>query len=722
MSVLVLAGGGHSHALLLRRWAMRPEKRPDGLVILVSQSSTTLYSGMVPGLIAGRYRLDEVSIDLRRLADQAGVALVIATITGIDLAGRQLLLKRRPALRFDRLSLNVGAVTSASPSLCAGNQHALTAIKPLEPVLALLEQEDHNPEPQSTWPPFSILGAGLAGLEVALALRHRWPERRLHLVCKPGQPRPELARALSASGIERSVVMSEGEPTVEGPGLRCTGSLAPAWLAASGLPCCPRSGRVQTHATLQVHGHPELFATGDCAEVSGAARPPAGVWAVRAARPLARNLEAAGRGQPLHRWSPQPRALQLLGGHRQGQAVAWLLWGTWILGPQVWLWHWKEHIDRQFIRRFRSGSAMDQAGANPEAMRCNGCAAKLPAHHLETALSRAGFQTLGSTPDDANPLPGSRTVSGQPLLQSVDGFPALISDPWLNARLTTLHACSDLWACGAHVQAAQAVVTLPLSDPSVQEWLLEQTLAGIQCELQPQQANLLGGHTLESRHSGSPPLSQDIQVILSITGAPLGRPWPKRGLQAGDQLLISRALGTGVLFAAAMKGQTHPSDLDKALEQMSTSQHHLLNELLTLQAADPNGIHAATDITGFGLLGHLGEMLGPAKNPQHVCVTLHADSIPALPGSLPLLENGHASSLAPSNRRAWALLDQGLVTLNLGTVQEGSLRSQALLELLVDPQTCGPLLISVSHAMADALLQSESSPWTTIGSVALASN
>ena len=118
MSVLVLAGGGHSHALLLRRWAMHPEKRPDGLVILVSQRSTTLYSGMVPGLIAGRYSLDEVSIDLRRLADQAGVALVIATITGIDLASRQLLLEQRPALRFDRLSLNVGAVTRA-PSPCS---------------------------------------------------------------------------------------------------------------------------------------------------------------------------------------------------------------------------------------------------------------------------------------------------------------------------------------------------------------------------------------------------------------------------------------------------------------------------------------------------------------------------------------------------------------------------------------------------------------------------
>ena len=721
MSVLVLAGGGHSHALLLRRWAMHPEKRPEGLVILVSQRSTTLYSGMVPGLIAGRYNLDEVSIDLRQLTDQAGVALVIATITGIDLAGRQLLLEQRPALRFDRLSLNVGAITRA-PSPCSQeHRDALTPIKPLEPVLDLLERHDGNPAAQSTWPPFTILGAGLAGLEVALALRRRWPERRLQLISKPEQPRPELAQAIAAAGIEHNVA-NRGDGDYGGPGLRCTGSQAPAWLEASGLPCCPQSGRVQTTSTLQVQGHPELFASGDCAVIREAARPPSGVWAVRAARPLARNLEAAGRGQPLQRWNPQRRALQLLGGHRQGHAVAWLLWGRWVLGPQAWLWHWKERIDRQFIRTFRTQPAMDHAATGAEPMRCNGCAAKLPAQSLETALNRAGLQTLGSAPEDANPLPGNLTSSGQPLLQSVDGFPALVSDPWLNARLTTLHACSDLWACGARVQAAQAVVTLPLSDAAIQEGLLEQTLGGIQSALRPQQACLLGGHTLESRQVAVAPASQSVQVVLSVCGTPTERLWPKRGLQAGDQLLISRSLGTGVLFAAAMEGQAHPSDLDMALEQMSTSQHHLLEELLTLQKAHPKDIHAATDITGFGLLGHLGEMLGPARPQEQLSVTLQAEAIPALPGALTLLENGKASSLAPANRRAWSLLDQDRVTLQFSGITPGSLQRQAVLELLVDPQTCGPLLVSVTRPVAEALLRSTSRSWTAIGSVAMASS
>ena len=111
MSGLLLAGGGHSHALLLRRWSMRPHKRPEGLITLVSRSSTALYSGMVPGLIAGLYQREQVEVDLRDLADQAGVALVIAEITGLDIAARHLQLRGRPDLPYDRLSLNLGAVT-----------------------------------------------------------------------------------------------------------------------------------------------------------------------------------------------------------------------------------------------------------------------------------------------------------------------------------------------------------------------------------------------------------------------------------------------------------------------------------------------------------------------------------------------------------------------------------------------------------------------------------
>ena len=140
--------------------------------------------------------------------------------------------------------------------------------------------------------------------------------------------------------------------------------------------------------------------------------------------------------------------------------------------------------------RYMAGFSQVAPMRAAEPMACRGCAAKLPARPLNAALSQAG---LKSQPEDASNLGGTPA-----LLQSVDGFPALVSDPWLNGRITTLHACSDLWACGAVVTSAMAVVTLPSIHPSEQQELLHQTLAGVQSVLVEQGASLIGGHTLES--------------------------------------------------------------------------------------------------------------------------------------------------------------------------------------------------------------------------------
>ena len=709
MSGLVLAGGGHSHALVLRRWAMKPSKRPHQLITLVSRTSTALYSGMVPGLIAGVYQRDQVAVDLRDLADQAGVALVVAEITGLDLQNQQLQLNQRPALPYEHLSLNLGAVTSNSSEPTPG----LVPIKPLEPALAFLaDQDEQMGKPAVASSPFQVVGSGLAAVETVFALRQRWPRRPLLLRIHPAKLKPALKRALQEASIQL-IETRNLDPTNQletAAGLLCTGSQAPQWLTSSGLPCCPNSGRIRTEVSLQVIGQPKLFAAGDCAVIKAHPRAPSGVWAVRAAAPLARNLEAACEARPLRRWRPQRQALQLLGGFNKGQPTAWALRGSRLVGPHPLLWRLKAIIDARFMAMFRRSRSMDSA----ETMACRGCAAKLAAGPLESALQQAGIATLGTNPEDAAVLPLGTAAGSAPVLQSVDGFPALVSDPWLNGRLTALHACSDLWACGARVLAAQAVVTLPQATESAQESLLAQTLAGIRSALDPQGAQLIGGHTLEARDGlVQPPLSRSVQVVLSVSGQAVETFWPKAGLQAGDRLLLSRPLGTGVLFAAAMAGATPAPALDLALEQMGRSQHVLLEELLALQTKHPNAIHAATDITGFGLLGHLGEML---RN-TGLNVVLNGHEIPALPGALSLLAKGYASSLAPANRRAWRLLDNGSVNLQLAGIDPGSKQHQALLELLVDPQTCGPLLISVEADIAQQLTTQPQSPWTDIGSV-----
>jgi len=667
---LLLAGGGHSHALLLKRWAMQPHRRPDRSVVLINRCSTALYSGMVPSLIAGLVQRHELAIDLRQLCDHAGVAFLEAEIQGLDPDQQQLHLVGRPSLNFGCLSLDVGAVSRPS---AAG-----IPIKPLETALTFLDHQSPN-DPQ----PFRVIGAGAAGLEVVLALRRRWPERVLQLQVRPGQLQEPWDRLIRHARI--TLILNQ-EPW-DGPSLLCTGSRGPAWLAESGLPV-DQDGRVRTDACLRVRGTTKLFASGDCAVISTAPRAASGVWAVRAARPLAANLEATCQGRPLRPWRPQRQALQLIGTH-QNSALA--RWGAWRLGPSPLFWRLKQRIDHAFMAGFQQPAAMKEALP----MACRGCAAKLPAQPLSAALARVG---LGGQPEDA------ALLSTDPWrLQSVDGFPALVSDPWLNGRLTALHACSDLWACGATVSSAMATITLPLIPNDEQQELLVQTLAGIRSVLDEQGAGLIGGHTMEARSASPVPASLGVQIALTVNGSSRNPPWLKSGLKAGDALLISRPLGTGVLFAGAMAGATDPTDLDAALRVMSCSQHSLLTALEPHRQA----IHACTDITGFGLLGHLGEML---QNNPDLSVQLQSSAIPSYPGALALLGSGISSTLAPANRTAWRLLE--------GSVRLEQPPAAALLELLVDPQTCGPLLVACTSDAAEHLTRM--GPWIQIGTATTA--
>ena len=667
---LLLAGGGHSHALLLRRWAMRPEQRPAATHIsLVSRYGSTLYSGLVPAVVAGLHPPEAAAIDLRQLCQRAGVAFVQAEITGLDPLRRELQLAERPPLRFDALSLDVGAVTTP-----AGPGDAL-AVKPLEPLLAWSAA---LPEGRLV----RIRGGGAAAVELALALRARRHPVRLLLRGEGLQlGSAAAARAGEALLAEAGVAIERGAAADAPADLLCTGSRAPDWLAQAGLPVDPSSARVRTDAALEVLGHPGLFASGDCALIAGQVRPPSGVWAVRAAPLLAANLRRHLAGQPLRRWRPQPWALQLLGdgGVDPAGPRALAFWGPFALGPGRWLWRWKEQLDR----RFQQSLAMSAPMAGGEAPACRGCAAKVAAAPLRSALARLAHldgDDLPPASEDAVAL--GRGADGSLWLESIDGFPALLEDPWRNARLTTLHACSDLWACGATVRSAQSLVTLPEVGPTLQEELLLQTLAGVRSVLDPLGARLLGGHTLEGRDGAG------LALALTVHGTvAAAEPWPKGPLLPGEQLLLSRPLGSGVLLAAAMAGVAPAAWIDRLLAGLEQSQA----PLVALLAA--HGCRACTDITGFGLLGHLEEMLEGSGPP--ISVVLEAAAVPAYPGAVAMLQQGQASSLAPANARALALLE-GPVRLEGG----GAWCRQ----LLIDPQTCGPLLAALPAEQAPAAL------------------
>ena len=374
---LVLAGGGHSHVLVLQLWLRRPALRPPHTRIsLVSRQPRALYSGLLSALIAERVTRPQASIDLQRLCRLAGVTFRQAEIIGLDPRAQLLWLRDQAPLGFDLLSLDVGAVVDGnaqqlglpSPNRAmaaevvqprgsvAGTETSAAAteapalelpIKPLEPLLARLEQLPAGRE-------LRLRGGGAAAVELALALKARGHPCRLLLRGKGLR----LGNAAAARAAERLLQQAgiplQRQASATAPAdLLCTGSRAPAWLAAAGLPVQAHTGRLLTEASLQVRGHPQLFACGDCAVVAAQPRPAAGVWAVRAADTLARNLHRrlSQPPRPLSNWRPPPWALQLLGDPgATPRAIAW--WGPLSWGPSTWLWRWKQRIDRRFVASF----------------------------------------------------------------------------------------------------------------------------------------------------------------------------------------------------------------------------------------------------------------------------------------------------------------------------------------------------------------------------------
>lgn len=365
---LVLAGGGHAHVEVLRLLA---QPRDSALrVTLVSAEPHAPYSGMLPGLIAGHYSWADCHIDLAALCGRAGARLVIGRVVGVDPKDRMLLLDGADSLPWDLLSLNTGS----TPSLYSveGALRFAIPIKPMSGFLSALQRmiEARTLSPKTPLA-VAVLGAGAGGVEVALALLHRLSgtgnasvqvtlagEQLLDGYRPPvvrsvrralARARVDLIEGPRATAVTASrVFFSSGTEVPSHFTVWITGASAPEWIARSGLLTDAR-GFLSVDPFLRSRSDASVFAAGDVASLD----PPvakAGVYAVRQAPVLARNLLAAITGAPLTPYAPQPHFLSLISlGSRRAVAS----WGRINLeGPLVW--RLKDHIDRKFMRRYAS--------------------------------------------------------------------------------------------------------------------------------------------------------------------------------------------------------------------------------------------------------------------------------------------------------------------------------------------------------------------------------
>lgn len=354
---LLLAGAGHAHLGVLRRWAEPSARhnRPTGRIGLLSADGHAWYSGMLPGLLSGRYQLAECRIELDALCRAAGVELLTGQVTGLDSASQQLQLSDGRALGYNYLSLNLGSL----PALPAqsGSGLELLAVKPFSAFIQGWQRWLAAPQA------LAILGGGAAGVELALALAPQAPKLTLltasHLLS--GHP-PALRRRALKHLVRQGVTVQEHCPvdTVGGQQLLsngrviwqgtrvivASGASALPWLAESGL-ACDEQGFVQINAQLQSTSHSNVCAVGDCASLAHS--PHNGVYAVRQGPVLAQNLTALLHDQPLQAFHPQRRALALLATGDGGALASW----AGLTGEGPLFGHWKDHLDRGFMQRHR---------------------------------------------------------------------------------------------------------------------------------------------------------------------------------------------------------------------------------------------------------------------------------------------------------------------------------------------------------------------------------
>ena len=355
MTRLVLLGGGHAHLFVLEAFA---RDRPDADVLLITPDALTPYSGMLPGVIAGHYRHRQACIDLRPLAARAGCTLRLDAAVALGATHRHLRLASGEVVDYDLLSIDTGS-TPVLPVVPGALEHG----HPVKPVATLLESWHAAATPGS----MAVIGAGAAGVEIAMALRHRAPGARCTLIERSGrildgQPArlqrlalAELARqridVLTGAQVARldarTVLLADSRTIASDFTVWTTGAAPAQWLRGSGLALDER-GFVATGPTLQSLSHPEVFAAGDVATMTDSPRPKSGVYAVRAGPPLAANLLRAVRGEALRHWQPQTRALVIMACGRRNAIAS--RGGLSVQGDWVWL--WKDRIDRAFVRRF----------------------------------------------------------------------------------------------------------------------------------------------------------------------------------------------------------------------------------------------------------------------------------------------------------------------------------------------------------------------------------
>ncbi len=680
---LLLVGGGHANVQVLRHYGMRPE--PGVRITVVAREPHTPYSGMLPGYLAGKYTWEQIHIDLLKLSTFANARFIPDEVTRVNIKQNSVSFRNRPDLHYDVIAINTGG----SPGLKFQDHESVIPVKPIGRFIPKWQKVvAENADGEGCR--LVVVGGGPGSVEVALSVRERYGKAfDIHLVTANSELliehnrflRRGIVRELDRNRVEVSydfevidatndvVVAADGRTLDSDCVLWVAGVEAPDWIRKSGFAVDDR-GFLRVNEFLQSVSADNVFAAGDIVCLDGQQRPKSGVYAVREGPFLTKNTRRMLTDRPLKAFRPQKRALAIL---RLPNDAAIATKGPIALRSKT-INIWKDWIDRKFMDLLSDLPVMQAENGKslakplvpdlPTQLRCGGCGAKLGADLLTNVLRRLEFEngseSVAGIGDDAAVVDWQQSR----LATSCDGFRAMISDPYQFGRISAHHALNDLYAMGSDPEIALALATVPLMSHQLMEEELYQLMSGAVSVFRECGVRLVGGHSAEG---------SELSVGFAVTGSVSQGPLYKSRMKTDEAIVLTKPLGTGVILAGVMHGSTTAQELIEAVRHMDQSNADAMRILRA------NGASAMTDVTGFGLLGHLLEITRRSNIGVHIFV----DRVPLMQGTKRAFESGVRSSLHENN--AQALRDyEGAGEFEVNETAP-----------LVDPQTCGGLLAAI---------------------------
>ncbi len=671
---LVLIGGGHANVQVLKKLCMNNLK---GLhTILISEHFEATYSGMTPGYIHKDFSKEEISIDLQRLCFNAGAIFIKDKVVKIETNYQKLKLQNLPSIYYDLLSINTGSISNTK-GIKIENSSRYFFVKPISLLVKNLSEIDQIIKNKKS--KIAIIGGGVASYELAFSLSRRY-ENKLEITIlgknilkernlnwKTKKNLKKISYYLGIKEIQGEVVsISETHLTLKnGVIFECDLSLVSSgadiesWLSNSNLNK-DENGFIVVNDNLLSTNDKNVFVTGDACSLENNFRPKSGVMAVRQGEILKENIFYKLTGRPLIKFRPQKNWLYLIGTHKNYALLNYFF----LSFHGRWCWKLKKWIDKRFINKFKFTSNVSMTKKNIELeksknfkMYCQGCGSKVSKNTLVNFLKAENSNLELSDSSIIN-------TSSSSLLQSIDHIKLFTSlNPFDFGIISYLHSQNDILSSGGSVQTISVSQALPFSEGKIENFYMEYFMKGIKSESIKDDSVIVSGHSYLSKEPG---------ITITMNGI-LEKKISKNQGQENDLIYLSKPLGTGYLLAAYFDNSELLSSID--FQNLITWLKKGNSKASETSKSFKSNI--TTDISGFGLASHLSDICKSSNLSAEI--KLNKDVL--INKNIEILENFKSTGF--ENNYSSSINDISISD------------SNKLKNILYDPQTNGPLLLSI---------------------------